>query len=186
MAWGGTIAGYSELASLTGLLSNASKVGKKIYPQGQLTPEKYYDIKINTTGATSKLLNALDINYGIKYRVDDIFGANYLEYRNTVINSNRTGSALKIDTIKPIIDENKIVKEFPMESQGHGFNKLVDNYADYNAEKFSIPTIGKDGVIVRNSELYQLEGSLNGRNGVFEWIIDQGNRHIEGLFLVEV
>ncbi|GHT89132.1 hypothetical protein AGMMS49543_28040 [Betaproteobacteria bacterium] len=50
---------------------------------------------------------------------------------------------------------------------------MVDNYAG-NATKFSIPTKGPSGVVIRQSDLYQLEGSLNGKTGVFEWIVDQG------------
>lgn len=38
----------------------------------------------------------------------------------------------------------------------------------------TIPTKGPGGTVVRRSELYQVEGSLNGKEGVFEWIIDQG------------
>ncbi len=56
----------------------------------------------------------------------------------------------------------------------HGFNDIIDNYAGY-AAKFDIPTKGPGGKVVRTSELRQITGSNNGRDGVFEWIIDQGN-----------
>lgn len=48
----------------------------------------------------------------------------------------------------------------------HAFNDIIDNYAG-DATKFSLK--GGDGV---NRELYQIEGSLNGKKGIFEWIID--------------
>jgi hypothetical protein len=48
----------------------------------------------------------------------------------------------------------------------HAFHDLVDNFARI-AERFSLK--GKDGIL-RN--LYQIEGSLNGIDGVFEWIVD--------------
>ena len=67
---------------------------------------------------------------------------------------NRVGSALKTDA-------------------QHAFPDVVDNFAA-EGSKFSIPTKGPGGVVVRNSELFQVEGSLNGRSGVFEWIVDQG------------
>jgi len=56
----------------------------------------------------------------------------------------------------------------------HGFNDIIDNFTGA-AEKFDIPTKGPGGEVVRTSELRQIEGSLNGRDGVFEWIVDQGN-----------
>jgi hypothetical protein len=53
--------------------------------------------------------------------------------------------------------------EFPAGSfREHGFTDIVDNYAGY-ATQFP----GNNG-----STIYQLEGSLNGNSGVFEWIID--------------
>ena len=66
----------------------------------------------------------------------------------------RTGGALKADL-------------------QHAFPGIVDNFAR-DATRFQIPTRGPDGAIVRTSELFQVEGSLNGRAGVFEWIVDQG------------
>ena len=73
---------------------------------------------------------------------------------NEVLGKPRTASATKIDP-------------------HHAFPDLVDNFVG-DAHKFSIPTKGVGGQIVRHSELYQIEGSLNGRSGIFEWIIDQG------------
>ena len=68
---------------------------------------------------------------------------------NDILDSPRTGSALKVDDVKPIYEINEktgkpqIIKEFPATAQAHGFNDLVDNYAGY-------------------ATLYRLEGSLNG------------------------
>ncbi|WP_417790337.1 VENN motif pre-toxin domain-containing protein [Terasakiella pusilla] len=73
---------------------------------------------------------------------------------NLVINKPRVGSANKIDPT-------------------HNFNKIIDNYVGH-ASKFSIPTKGPRGKVIRNSELSQIEGSLNGKKGVFEWIVDKG------------
>ena len=61
--------------------------------------------------------------------------------KNDVIDLPRTGSALKNDTY-------------------HAFSNIVDNYAGY-ATKSSIS----------NGTLYQLQGSLNGVAGRFEWIV---------------
>lgn len=55
----------------------------------------------------------------------------------------------------------------------HLFPNMVDNYVG-DAAKFSIPTKGPGGTVVRQSDLYQIGGSLNGKQGVFEWIVDQG------------
>ena len=73
---------------------------------------------------------------------------------NDIVNRERAGSANKTD---------------PM----HKFNDIVDNYAG-DASKFEIPTKGPGGTVVRTSELSQIEGSLNGKEGVFEWVVDQG------------
>ncbi|MCY9845118.1 hypothetical protein [Vibrio caribbeanicus] len=73
---------------------------------------------------------------------------------NDVIGKTRVGSANKTDPT-------------------HAFPDLVDNFVG-DATKFTIPTKGPGGKVIRNSELHQVEGSLNGRQGVFEWIVDQG------------
>ena len=56
----------------------------------------------------------------------------------------------------------------------HRFSDIIDNYAG-DASRFDIPTKGPGGKVIRTSELRQIEGSLNGKSGVFEWIVDQGN-----------
>ncbi len=48
----------------------------------------------------------------------------------------------------------------------HAFNDIIDNYAG-DATKLTLK--GGDGV---NRSLYQIEGSLNGKSGIFEWIVD--------------
>ena len=69
------------------------------------------------------------------------------EITNPVIENIRTGSVLKDDP-------------------SHAFNNIIDNYVG-DATKFSL--IGGDGV---ERTLYQIEGSLNGKKGIFEWIVD--------------
>ncbi|WP_200875245.1 S-layer protein [Bacillus gaemokensis] len=70
-----------------------------------------------------------------------------IEINNPVLDNIRTGSALKKDEL-------------------HAFNNIIDNYVSY-ASKFDL--VGGDGV---KRQLYQVEGSLNGKKGVFEWIVD--------------
>ena len=70
-----------------------------------------------------------------------------VEIENPVLDNTRSGSALKGDP-------------------QHAFNDIIDNYAG-DATKF--PLEGGDGV---NRSLYQIEGSLNGKKGIFEWIVD--------------
>ena len=88
---------------------------------------------------------------------------------NDILDSPRTGSALTVDNIKPTYEidpetgRTRIVQEFPATPQAHGFTNIVDNYAEY-ATKTQI----------NNGMLYQLEGSLNGTSGRFEWIIQDG------------
>lgn len=89
---------------------------------------------------------------------------------NDILDSPRTGSALKVDDVNPIYKINEktgkpqIVKEFPATAQSHGFNDIVDNYAGYATK-----------TPLNNATLYQLDGSLNGLAGRFEWIIQDGN-----------
>ena len=67
-----------------------------------------------------------------------------------MLDSPRTGSALKVDDVSPIYEINEktgrpqIVKEFPASAQAHGFNDIIDNYAGY-ATKTSL----------NNATLYQ-------------------------------
>jgi hypothetical protein len=77
----------------------------------------------------------------------------------------RVGSGLKVDFVKPVRDAlGNIVKEFPTKPMAHGFPNVVDNFAS-SASSFGL----RNG-----AALYQVEGSLNGVAGRFEWIVDQG------------
>jgi len=78
-----------------------------------------------------------------------------------------------IDLQHPVLDGDRVGNANKLDFH-HAFPDLIDNFSR-DAQQFSIPTKGEGGVIVRNSNLYQLEGSLNGTNGVFEWIVDQGS-----------
>lgn len=49
------------------------------------------------------------------------------------------------------------------------FPNIVDNYAS-QATKFGIK--GGDGVV---RDLYQIGGSLRGKEGIFEWVVDGAN-----------
>lgn len=73
---------------------------------------------------------------------------------SSILNSKRVGSATKGDKY-------------------HSFNDIIDNYAT-KGKKFNIK--GGDG---KTRKLYQVEGYLNGKNGVFEWIYekDKGITH---------
>ena len=71
----------------------------------------------------------------------------FLEIDHPVVNNIKTGKALKLD-------------------KHHAFPDIIDNFAQ-QAEKFNIK--GGDEIL---RELYQVEGSLNGQNGIFEWIVD--------------
>ena len=85
---------------------------------------------------------------------------------NDILDSERIGSALKVDEVSPIYEINLntgklyIAREFPATARAHGFNDIVDNYAGYATK-----------TPIKNGILYQLEGSLNGVEGRFEWII---------------
>ncbi|MFD2425311.1 hypothetical protein ACFSUI_15900 [Ralstonia solanacearum] len=54
------------------------------------------------------------------------------------------------------------VQEFPSVPKAHGFSDIVDNYAD----------AAKQTMLSNGAKLYQLEGSLNGVAGRYEWIVD--------------
>ena len=66
---------------------------------------------------------------------------------NDVVSNIRTGSANKVDPF-------------------HSFSDIVDNYAQFAKKS---PLKGGDGITRLKLEL---PGSLNGRDGIFEWIVD--------------
>ena len=74
-------------------------------------------------------------------------GKKTADIKNPILDNIRSGSALKDDSL-------------------HAFNDIIDNYAG-DATRFSL--MGGDGV---KRSLYQIEGSLNGKKGIFEWIVD--------------
>ena len=88
---------------------------------------------------------------------------------NDILDCPRTGSALKVDEIAPIYEIDAktgrpyMIREFPSSAQAHGFNDIIDNYAGYTVK-----------TSINNGVLYQIEGSLNGVAGRFEWIIQEG------------
>jgi len=99
-----------------------------------------------TFGQTQKQLNITkNILAESTISADIIDGLLIIDH--PVINNIRTGSALKLDA-------------------HHAFPNIIDNFVRH-AEKFNIK--GNDGIV---RELYQIEGSLNGHLGIFEWIVD--------------
>jgi flagellar biosynthesis/type III secretory pathway protein FliH len=99
-------------------------------------------------------------------------GVKQAEQKGIGITESSTQSKVKnIDN--PVIGKPRVESANKIDPT-HSFNDIVDNYAG-DAAKFDIPTKGPGGQVVRTSELYQLEGSLRGKDGVFEWIVDQGN-----------
>lgn len=65
-------------------------------------------------------------------------------------------------TVYPGKSKPVAVQEFPSVAKSHGFNDIIDNYAG-QATKTTLNN---------GATLYQLEGSLNGVSGRFEWIVD--------------
>lgn len=96
-------------------------------------------------GETTKNIGAVEREF--KPILKSVDGRSFLEIKHPVLDNIKTGSALKKDPF-------------------HAFNSIIDNFARY-AKKFDLK--GKDGIV---RELYQIEGSLNGINGIFEWIVD--------------
>ena len=72
---------------------------------------------------------------------------------NEVVNNIRSGTALSKSQPGPKLDKY------------HGFNDVIDNYASY-AKKFNYKN--NDGTYLN---LYQIEGSLSGKDGIFEWLV---------------
>ncbi len=76
-------------------------------------------------------------------------------------------------TNNPLAGKTRIASANKIDAM-HNFNDIIDNYSRY-AKRFNIPTKIEGGKVDRISELYQIQGSLNGKDGIFEWIIDQGS-----------
>ncbi len=68
------------------------------------------------------------------------------------------------------------IKSADLNDWKHSFSNIVENFGD-DATRFDL--VGGDGV---RRDLYQLEGSLNGKPGVFEWIIDEGGEMTHRFF----
>ncbi|MBA3814258.1 MAG: DUF637 domain-containing protein [Alphaproteobacteria bacterium] len=131
--------------------------------------------KLSTKAASATLKAVLDKNpmlsmvFGKANKKIDLLGTKKSHtlpkeklISNDVLTAPKTGSGLKNDLVKPIINnEGKMIQEFPMTAKSHGFPDIIDNYAG-QASKFDLE---------RGAKLYQLEGSYNGKVGRFEWII---------------
>ncbi|MBO0424012.1 pre-toxin TG domain-containing protein [Enterococcus plantarum] len=106
------------------------------------------------------------------------------ELESPVLDGQRVGSGATVDDVNPIWGKDQkgrpvIEKEFPHVPKEHGFPDIVDNYPTVANE---FPLVGGDGV---NRRFFQIEGSNNGKTGVFEWIVEpNGNishrRFIDG------
>lgn len=104
--------------------------------------------KLNTEVSIGELNTSVQLlENEANYITKTINGKTFLEVQHPVIDSIRTDSALKLDP-------------------HHAFDNRIDNFVRY-ASKFSLE--GNDGIV---RELYQLEGSLDGISGLFEWILD--------------
>ncbi|WP_017973817.1 DUF6531 domain-containing protein [Actinopolyspora halophila] len=55
----------------------------------------------------------------------------------------------------------------------HNFPAIVDNHAKTGSH-FKVESKREGGVFSHYSDLYQLEGELDGKSGVFEWVVDHG------------
>ncbi|MGM0216293.1 hypothetical protein IGI42_003888 [Enterococcus sp. AZ109] len=88
-----------------------------------------------------------------------------------VLDGRRVGSGAQIDDVKPVWGKDSkgklvIEKEFPQVAKEHGFPDIIDNYPTSASE---YPLVGGDGI---DRKFFQLEGSNNGKKGVFEWIVE--------------
>ncbi|MBC1490053.1 WXG100 family type VII secretion target, partial [Listeria sp. FSL L7-1485] len=93
------------------------------------------------------------------------------ELESPVLDGRRVESGAKVDDVKPIWGTDSkgrpiIEKEFPQVAKEHGFSDIIDNYSTAANE---FPLVGGDGL---DRKFFQIEGSNNGRKGVFEWIVE--------------
>lgn len=84
---------------------------------------------------------------------------------DNIIDAAKTVDKVKIIS-NPISNAKRVDKATKLDSH-HAFPSIIDNYAS-KAKTFSLK--GADG---KTRKLYQVKGSLNGENGVFEWILDK-------------
>ncbi|WP_242479946.1 hypothetical protein [Bacillus cereus group sp. N21] len=93
------------------------------------------------------------------------------ELNGPVLDAERIGSATKVDKNSPIYTNDLksrpyAEKGFPQIPKEHGFPDVIDNYSRFS-QRFLFK--GGDGI---ERDLFQVEGFYNGKNGVFEWIIE--------------
>ena len=82
-----------------------------------------------------------------------------------VLRFHNKGTSEDIDIINPVLDNIRNGSALKLDEM-HAFDDIIDNYVD-SATHF--PLKGGDDVM---RDLYQIEGSLNGKQGIFEWIVD--------------
>ena len=94
------------------------------------------------------------------------------------------GTGKCVDITNPVLENIRTSSALKLDAQ-HAFDDIIDNYASY-AKEFDL--VGGDKV---TRKLYQVEGSLNGKKGIFEWIIDPDpskgvthRRFIEGVEII--
>ena len=104
---------------------------------------------VDTLDDTVKIADELTDAVKTVEKLDGVMEGNsrIIDINNPVLDNIRTGSALKGDSL-------------------HAFNDIIDNYVG-DATKFEF--VGGDGI---ERTLYQIGGSLNGKQGIFEWIVD--------------
>lgn len=126
--------------------------------------ERY--LKFLETGSTEGLTSA-ELE-GIR-KIDTLLALNKINYQDILDLRNSEsileGGSKTVDISNPVLDNirtGSALKGDPL----HAFNDIIDNYAG-DATKFSLT--GGDGV---ERTLYQIEGSLNGKQSIFEWIVD--------------
>ncbi len=113
-------------------------------------------------------LGAYQVNKSINESINKTFDSGFIDFgdtlpkeplptyktiNNEVVNNIRSGTALSKSQPGSNFDKY------------HGFNDVIDNYASY-AKKFD--HINNDGT---HLNLYQIEGSLSGKDGIFEWLV---------------
>lgn len=100
-------------------------------------------VRIPISGSTTSEIEIL---------VETLENRTLLDIKHPVLDNIKTGSGLKID-------------------ECHGFDPVIDNFARY-AQKFTLDNDYDCKTLGIVKEFYQIEGSLNGKVGVFEWIVD--------------
>lgn len=166
--------GYQELRKkpVKELVTGGVSCAIELYLQGKCARglQKFYQKTHQKVAAYAKTVDWQSFKkVNLKLEICDIFPKK--NKRGKQILQNSSSHIILENEIKHPIISSKRVGSALKEDLYHAFSDIIDNYAQY-AKKFDLPDRDVAKLPGLKKSLYQIEGSLDGIDGVFEWIVE--------------